>query len=60
MKNEWGISAAKSTPPVCGTFWIWVTSRDINWWVAAATLAYIGLQAFYLIRNKGRRERDDD
>jgi len=33
--------------------WLWLQSHDINWWVALATLGYIGLQAYYLIRTKG-------
>ncbi|WP_244122575.1 hypothetical protein [Burkholderia multivorans] len=36
-------------------FWLWLTSHDINWWVAVATITYIGLQAYYLIKNKGKR-----
>jgi hypothetical protein len=34
---------------------LWLTGHDINWWVAVATIAYIGLQAYYLIKNKGKR-----
>ncbi|WP_261316275.1 hypothetical protein [Burkholderia dolosa] len=38
-----------------GNFWLWLTNHDINWWVAVATIAYIGLQAYYLVKNKGKR-----
>lgn len=31
------------------------TARLIWSWVAVATIAYIGLQAYYLIKNKGKR-----
>lgn len=48
-------SAAKTAPPVGANWWLWVQSHDINWWVAATTIFYIGLQAYYLIRNKGQR-----
>ncbi len=56
MKSDLAASAVKSMPPVGMNFWLWLQSHDINWWVAAATLAYIGLQAYYLIRNKGRSD----
>jgi hypothetical protein len=32
---------------------LWLTTHDINWWVAVATIAYIGLQAYYLIQEQG-------
>jgi hypothetical protein len=53
MKNEIAKSAAQATPPLGGNLWIWLNSHDINWYVAAATIAFIALQAYYLIRNKG-------
>ncbi|MDN8001441.1 hypothetical protein QZN00_30420, partial [Burkholderia multivorans] len=43
------------SPAIGSNFWIWLSSHDINWWVALATLGYIGLQSYYLIKNKGRR-----
>ncbi|WP_244143370.1 hypothetical protein [Burkholderia multivorans] len=49
------MSTAKAAPAVGSNFWLWLTSHDINWWVAVATIAYIGLQAYYLIKNKGKR-----
>ncbi|MDF0501641.1 hypothetical protein POK33_13020 [Burkholderia cenocepacia] len=49
------MSAAKAAPAVGSNFWLWLTGHDINWWVAVATIAYIGLQAYYLIKNKGKR-----
>ncbi|RQV20675.1 MULTISPECIES: hypothetical protein [Burkholderia] len=55
MKNDLATSAVKAAPAVGGNFWLWLTNHDINWWVAVATIAYIGLQAFYLIRNKGKK-----
>lgn len=48
-------SAAKSIPPIGANWWLWLESHDINWYVAASTIAYICLQGFYLIRNNGRR-----
>jgi hypothetical protein len=47
--------AAKAVPPIGANWWLWFVAHDINWWVALATICYIGLQAFYLIRNNGRR-----
>lgn len=49
-------SAVKAAPPLGANWWFWVTGHDINWWVALATLIYIGLQSFYLVRNKGMRD----
>ncbi|MEI5996838.1 hypothetical protein H3V53_06370 [Paraburkholderia bengalensis] len=48
-------SVAKAAPPLGANWWLWLQSHDINWYVAAATIVYIGLQAFYLVRNNGRR-----
>ncbi|WP_070105622.1 hypothetical protein [Burkholderia plantarii] len=59
MRSDLASSAAKAAPAIGGNYWLWLTSHDINWWVALATLCYIGLQAYYLIRNKGRREMTD-
>ncbi|WP_241300742.1 hypothetical protein [Burkholderia cenocepacia] len=55
MKNDLAVSAAKAAPAVGSNFWLWLTNHDINWWVAVATIAYIGLQAYYLVKNKGKR-----
>jgi hypothetical protein len=48
-------SAAKTAPPVGANYWLWLTGHDINWWVAIFTIAYICLQGYFLIRNKGQR-----
>ncbi|MGQ7907214.1 hypothetical protein [Burkholderia sp. BC1] len=55
MKNDLVASAVKVAPAVGGNVWLWLKSHDINWWVSVATIAYIGLQAYYLIKDKGRR-----
>ena len=55
MKSDLATSAAKVAPAVGSNFWLWLTNHDINWWVAVATIAYIGLQAYYLVKNKGKR-----
>lgn len=55
MKNEIAKSVVQTTPPIGGNLWIWLSSHDINWWVALATIAFIGLQSYYLIRNKGQK-----
>lgn len=59
MKSDLATSAVKAAPAVGSNFWLWLTSHDINWYVALATLGYIGLQAYYLIKNKGKRELID-
>lgn len=55
MNNDVAASAMKALPPVGMNLWQWFANHDINWWMAAATIGYIGLQAYYLIRNNGRR-----
>lgn len=49
-------SVVKAAPPVGANWWLWLQAHDINWWVALATLVYIGLQSYYLVRNKGMRD----
>ncbi|KVM83500.1 hypothetical protein WT94_20810 [Burkholderia stagnalis] len=56
MKSDLAASAAMASLAALGNFWLRLTSHDINWYVALATLGYIGLQAYYLIKNKGKRE----
>lgn len=53
--NDLASSVVKAAPPIGANWWFWFMSHDINWYVALATLAYIGLQSYYLIRNKGRK-----
>jgi len=62
MKNDIAKIAVQSAPAVGGSgfqWWQWLSTHDLNWYLAAlvsaATLFYIGLQSYYLIRNKGRR-----
>lgn len=62
MKNEIAKSAIQAAPPVGVTgwqWWNWFAGHDLNWYLAAlvsvATLFYIGLQSFYLIRNNGKK-----
>ncbi|CAG9262243.1 hypothetical protein [Paraburkholderia caribensis] len=56
MKQDLAASAVKGAPVAGGNFWIWLNGHDINWWVAVATLAYIGT-SFVLALRKDRRER---
>jgi len=53
--RDYTTCALKNAFPMGANYWLWLTSHDINWYVAAATIAYIGLQAFYLIKNKGMK-----
>jgi hypothetical protein len=62
MKNDIAKAAAQTAPPIGATgfhWWQWFTSHDLNWHLAAlvsvATLFYIGLQSYYLIRNNGKK-----
>lgn len=45
----------KSAPPVAVTGAI-IMGMTINEWAAAATLFYVCLQAFFLIRNQPKKE----
>ncbi|KVE34290.1 hypothetical protein WS68_09875 [Burkholderia sp. TSV86] len=36
MKSEVIASAMKTVPAVGSNFWLWLTSHDINWYVAVA------------------------
>ncbi|PAA00053.1 MULTISPECIES: hypothetical protein [Pseudomonas] len=45
----------KSAPPVAVTSAI-IMGMTINEWAAAATLCYVCLQAFFLIRNQPKKE----
>lgn len=56
LKESLAASAVKGAPVAGGNFWIWLSSRDINWWVAVATLVYIGASFIFALR-KDRRER---
>jgi hypothetical protein len=53
MRTEAVTEALKSTPPVVVA---WLT---LNEWVAVATVAYIVVQAAYLLRKWWREERGD-
>ena len=57
--NDLAASVAKVAPPVGANYWLWLSSHDVNWWVAIFTIGYICLQAFFLIKNKGRKGSDD-
>ena len=49
MKQDIAQEAAKAAPPVAVTGWAWVHGLTISDAVALATLAYIALQAGYLV-----------
>ena len=42
----------KMAPPTAANFYIWLTSHDINWYVALATLLYVSLQIYVIARDK--------
>ena len=52
VKNDITTSIAKAAPPTAANFWLWLVAHDINWWVAVATLIYVGLQGYVLVRDK--------
>jgi hypothetical protein len=62
MKNDIAKAAAQSIPPVSVNgwqWWNWMAGHDLNWYLAVmvsvATLFWIGLQSYYLIRNNGKK-----
>lgn len=57
MKDDIAASAVKVSPAVGANAWLWLTGHDINWYVAAATLAYVLLQGYVLVRDKVLRRR---
>jgi hypothetical protein len=59
MKDEITVAAAKAAPPVAVTSSHVMFNLTLNDWVALATLVYIGLQAFFLIRKELRRRNDE-
>lgn len=52
--------ALKSVPAVGANAWLWLTNHNLNWWVALATLIYIALQAYVLVRDKILRRGKQD
>ncbi|SAK69415.1 hypothetical protein AWB80_03562 [Caballeronia pedi] len=57
MKEDFLVNMSKGAPVVGGNFWLWLSSHDINWWVAVATLAYIGSSFVFAWRKDRRAER---
>jgi len=58
MKDEIAAAAAKAAPPVAVTGSHVLFNMTLNDWVAIATLAYIVLQAAFLIRGEIRKARE--
>lgn len=52
MNKELAASAVKTSPPVAYSAWLWLTSHDINWYVAALTFVYIGMQVYVFARDR--------
>lgn len=57
MKDEIVTAAAKTAPPVAVAGSHVLFNLTLNDWVAIATLVYIALQAFVLVRNELRKRR---
>lgn len=57
MKDEITTAAAKAAPPVIVTGADRIFDLTLNDWVAIATLAYLALQAFFLVRNEMRKRK---
>jgi hypothetical protein len=57
MKEEITLAALKSSPPVAVTTANFLLGIPIEKWVAVATLVYVVLQAYVLVRDKIWRDR---
>ena len=57
MQTEIRQEALKATPPVAVTGWSFLTDLTLNDWVAISTIAYIVLQAFFLIRDRVKKAK---
>lgn len=59
MKDEIANAAAKAAPPSVIVSWSYLADMTLDKWVAVATLIYVLLQTFFLLKDrlKKRRER---
>jgi hypothetical protein len=63
LNSDVATEGAKAAPPLVVTALTMIQGWDLNHWVAAATLGYIGLQAAYLVwkwRQQVRHGLGDD
>ncbi|KUY54292.1 hypothetical protein [Burkholderia sp. RF2-non_BP3] len=60
MTSDLAASAAKVAHTVGCNFWLWLIIHSVNRWVAVATIAYVGLQAYYVVKNSGKRALLDE
>lgn len=47
----------KSAPPVAVTAWHYLLDLPVEKWVSVVTLIYVGLQAFFLVRDRMKKGR---
>lgn len=57
MKEEIAAASAKAAPPVAVTGSQVFFDLTLNDWVAVATLVYLALQAFVLVRSELRKRK---
>lgn len=57
MKDELAAASAKAAPPLAVTGSHVIFDLTLSEWVAVATLIYIALQAFVLVRNEILRRK---
>jgi hypothetical protein len=60
MKDDITVATVKAAPPVAVTAYNYVLGMPIEKWVSVATLIYIILQAYFLVRDKMRKRRKGD
>lgn len=58
MKDDIVAASVKAAPPVAVTGAHQLFHLSLNDWVAIATLIYIILQAFFLVRNEMRKRKE--
>lgn len=59
QKQQAVMDALKAIPAVGVTAWDALASAPVEKWVSAATLVYVVLQMFYLVRDRRRKERKE-
>lgn len=55
MKDQITSAAMKSSPPVAVTLWHYLLNLPVEKWVSFATLIYVLLQGFFLVRNEMKK-----
>jgi hypothetical protein len=58
VQNEITGALVRMSPPAAVAAWNYLLGLPIEKWVSVATLIYIGLQAFFLLKDRMKKRRD--